>query len=241
MIDPISAYTPLLQAAPTRSADPEEAGKQFETLFVQQILSHMPIAGMGKEGEQWVGMFREQLARELVDGGGFGLADAIARQLGAPPPTPHPVREHVPGSGRVTSGFGERTDPIDGSRRRHHGVDIAAPAGSPIHSAKAGTVTFAGSRGGYGNVVIIDHGDGVETRYAHCLTLGVEIWQRVGAGEVVATVGSTGRSTGPHVHFEVRRGGVAIDPAEWIEVPQVIAPGIRGDDHADFRSGEGSP
>lgn len=118
--------------------------------------------------------------------------------------------------GRVSSRFGKRIDPIDGTVRTHQGVDVAAPVGTPIRVARAGTVRFAGSRGGYGTVAIIDHGGGLETRYAHCSALLVQEGERVRAGDVIARVGATGRATGPHLHLEARRHGVPVDPAPFL-------------------------
>jgi len=119
----------------------------------------------------------------------------------------------LPGQGRVGSQMGMRTHPITGQRRMHAGIDIAAPTGTPIRAAQGGTVAFAGVRGGYGNLVVIEHPDGTETRYAHASRLDVRAGERVERGAVVAAVGSTGQSTGPHLHFEVRRGGEPVDPA----------------------------
>lgn len=117
-----------------------------------------------------------------------------------------------PVDGVVSSAFGVRTDPIDGERHHHHGIDVAAPAGAPVRAAGAGRVVKAGEEGGYGNVVIIDHGRGLETRYAHLGTIDVKPGDRVEAGAGVGTVGVTGRTTGPHLHFEVRRDGEPVDP-----------------------------
>jgi hypothetical protein len=111
-----------------------------------------------------------------------------------------------PATGRISSGYGQR------SGRLHAGVDIAVPTGTPIVAAKAGTVTFAGWANGYGNAVYIDHGAGQVTRYAHASKLLVRTGQRVGQGERIALSGSTGNSTGPHLHFEVRVNGSAVDP-----------------------------
>jgi murein DD-endopeptidase MepM/ murein hydrolase activator NlpD len=117
-----------------------------------------------------------------------------------------------PTAGRVGSGFGMRVHPITRVRRLHAGVDIGAPTGTPIVAAAAGVVTSAGRAGGYGNLVKIDHGGGVETRYAHASVLLVRAGQRVERGQLIARVGSTGLSTGPHLHFEVRVGGQPVDP-----------------------------
>ena len=132
---------------------------------------------------------------------------------------------------RVSSAYGVRTDPITGHQRAHHGVDLAAPTGTPIPAVRPGTVSFAGDRGGYGNLVIIDHGNGMETRYAHCHTLDVQAGDYVEAGQQIATVGSTGRSTGPHLHLELRQDGVATDPQKLIaEISKHLENGSDADD-----------
>ncbi len=124
-----------------------------------------------------------------------------------------PTAWQAPVTGRVTSNFGVRTDPLNGQQRSHHGIDIAAPRGTPIGAAAAGKVVFVGPRGGYGNTVIIEQTDGKQTLYAHADQLLVNVGETVQAGQPIATVGSTGRSTGPHLHFEVRENGQPIDPA----------------------------
>lgn len=123
-----------------------------------------------------------------------------------------PTAWQAPVQGRITSDFGSRLDPINGQHRNHHGIDIAAPRGTPIGAAAAGTIVFAGRRGGYGNTVIIEQVDGRQSLYAHADQLLVNVGDTVNAGQTIATVGSTGRSTGPHLHFEVRENGQPIDP-----------------------------
>ena len=117
---------------------------------------------------------------------------------------------------RITSRYGMRTAPIDGDLRKHSGLDLAAPRGTPITAARSGVVSIAGERSGFGRVVILDHGGGLQTVYAHCDRLDVQVGETVAAGQPIATVGSTGRSTGPHLHFEVRSGGSTEDPAAWL-------------------------
>ena len=112
----------------------------------------------------------------------------------------------------ISSHYGWRIHPISGNREFHTGVDIALPTGTEIFAAHSGTVTFSGVRGGYGNLVIIQSDNGIETRYAHCDRLLVSTGQWVDAGDVIATVGSTGQSTGPHLHFEVIIGGRRLNP-----------------------------
>jgi murein DD-endopeptidase MepM/ murein hydrolase activator NlpD len=124
-----------------------------------------------------------------------------------------PTTWQAPVAGRITSNFGVRVDPISGEQRQHHGIDIAAPRGTPIGAAAAGTVVFAGRRGGYGNTVIVEQADGRQALYAHAEQLLVNVGDRVEMGQVIATVGSTGRSTGPHLHFEVRENGQPVNPS----------------------------
>jgi len=113
---------------------------------------------------------------------------------------------------RLSSRFGSRRDPFDGRSRFHAGIDIPGTAGSPVFASAAGTVIFAGSAGGYGRMVEIDHGNGMRTRYGHLARLLVTPGARVAQGEIVGRMGSTGRSTGTHLHFEVRQDGGAVDP-----------------------------
>jgi murein DD-endopeptidase MepM/ murein hydrolase activator NlpD len=122
----------------------------------------------------------------------------------------------MPVAGRLSSRFGYRTHPISGVRKLHTGLDIAAPSGTPIKAADDGTVVFAGWRGGYGKTLIVSHGNGLATLYAHQSALLVGSGARVGKGQVIGRVGSTGYSTGPHLHFEVRKNGSPVDPLSYL-------------------------
>lgn len=115
-------------------------------------------------------------------------------------------------SRRVTSGYGSRWDPLGAGWRSHAGVDLAAAYGSPVIASGNGRVSAARWQGGYGLLVALDHGAGLETRYGHLSQLSVQEGQEVKKGDVIGYVGSTGRSTGPHLHYEVREGGRAVDP-----------------------------
>ena len=125
-------------------------------------------------------------------------------------PTVWPVR------GWVTSDFGMRRSPLSGHRQLHAGIDIAGPTGSPVHAPGEGGVTFAGRHGGFGKMVIIDHGYGISTVYGHNSEIFVKEGNMVKRGDLLARVGSTGHSTGPHLHYEVLLDGVPVDPAKYI-------------------------
>lgn len=141
------------------------------------------------------------------------LDDAQSADRGSPPAGDGALL--WPASGPKTSNFGWRTHPIFGTRRFHAGIDIGAGSGASIYAADSGTVVSAGSRGGYGNTIVIDHGNGMATLYAHQSSFAVSSGASVSRGQVIGYVGSTGYSTGPHLHFEVRIDGAAVDPMRY--------------------------
>ncbi|MEO6040766.1 MAG: M23 family metallopeptidase [Croceibacterium sp.] len=123
----------------------------------------------------------------------------------------------------MSSGFGFRSDPFTGVGAMHTGLDFRGPIGGPIHAAAAGTVSFVGQRSGYGNVLEISHGNGLLTRYAHMSAFRAAVGEPVAAGEVIGLIGSSGRSTGPHLHFEVRINDRAVNPRPFLETaPHVL-------------------
>lgn len=139
-------------------------------------------------------------------------------------PQPQPQPNYSGGSmrwplavkGKITSGYGSRRDPINGVSSFHQGLDIAAPKGTSVYAAADGTVIFSGYRNSYGNVVMINHGGGIVTVYAHNSSLVAKKGQTVKAGTVISKVGSTGYSTGNHLHFEVRKNGSTVNPRGYI-------------------------
>jgi murein DD-endopeptidase MepM/ murein hydrolase activator NlpD len=146
----------------------------------------------------------DRIRAQLAAGGGSGVYNGV-------------MQWPVPASYNITSPFGWRMHPILGYRRFHAGIDIAAPSGSTIVASGSGTVISAGYYGGYGNVVMIDHGNGVVTVYAHQSAIGASVGQRVSKGERIGAVGSTGLSTGPHLHFEVRINGNPVNPMSYLQ------------------------
>lgn len=123
----------------------------------------------------------------------------------------------------MSSGFGYRHDPFTGDSAMHSGLDFRGPIGAPIYAAAKGTVSFVGQKSGYGNVVEVSHGNGLVTRYAHMSRFAAKPGQKVGAGAVIGAIGNTGRSTGPHLHFEVRHHDRALNPRLFLErAPDVL-------------------
>jgi murein DD-endopeptidase MepM/ murein hydrolase activator NlpD len=221
VIDAIGRPTPGAALRPEPAADPKKAEEakvqqEFEVMLVRQLLQDLKLPGMDGQAAMFSDLIEENLARQIVESRG------LSGPVGGPAPSavrPPRHHEHAPSGAAVahrSSGFGWRADPFHGERKFHSGVDLSAPMGTPIGAARGGTVIHAGPAGGYGNLVIVDHGDGVTSRYAHCSSIEVAKGDPVSAGQRIARVGSTGRSTGPHLHFEVRNAGTAIDPESWL-------------------------
>lgn len=117
----------------------------------------------------------------------------------------------------ITSGYGWRIHPITGNRKFHSGIDFGAKQGTPIYAFKSGKVDFAGRKGGYGKAVIINHGEGKSTLYGHASEIVVKKGERVVSGQIIAEIGSTGMSTGPHLHFEVRVNNKPVNPNPYLQ------------------------
>ena len=187
--------------------------KVLEAANAAAVATHAELLA---EVQQRKATYQEELG-ELVE-----LSDSIAAALAqrqvdqvADPALAGTFVVPVP-SARMSSGFGFRVHPVFGIRRLHAGMDLAAPTGTPVVAAGAGTVVTSGNLGGYGNTVVIDHGNGLSTLYAHMSVLHLEVGDTVAAGQLVGAVGTTGTSTGPHLHFEVRRFGIPVDPVAYL-------------------------
>ncbi|MCU0700538.1 MAG: M23 family metallopeptidase [Myxococcaceae bacterium] len=194
----------------------QDAATQLESVLLKQLLHTSGVfKGSDTPGSAHVhDLFAESLADAVAQSGGLGLARLLtsgAADPGAPSaPTP-------PGFGPISSGFGPRVDPLHHHASTHTGVDLPAAEGTPIPAARDGVVVFAGERGGYGNAVELQHADGTTTLYAHASEVFVTRGQFVPAGAPVAAVGQTGRSTGPHLHLEVREAGRPVDPVKALK------------------------
>jgi murein DD-endopeptidase MepM/ murein hydrolase activator NlpD len=150
-----------------------------------------------------------------------GQVERLTRTLAAVP-----IRKPMTGELEWTSGFGMRADPFLRAPAMHTGLDIRADTGDPARATAAGTVTVAGWSGGYGRMVEVDHGNGFATRYGHLSAIDVEVGQTVRIGQIVGRVGTTGRSTGPHLHYETRVDGEAVDPQKFLRAGVRLGGGV---------------
>jgi murein DD-endopeptidase MepM/ murein hydrolase activator NlpD len=208
----------------TRYADRRSA----RAVSAMRKLGLDPRAVLAAEQRQAMGGPLEKLSSGALDPRferlGLSLArmDALERGLeGIPQFRPANVE-------MMTSSFGIRRDPFTGQAAMHSGLDFRGPIGAPIYAAAKGTVSFVGQINGYGNVVEISHGNGLMTRYAHMSKTHAMVGEPVEAGTVIGAIGSTGRSTGPHLHFEVRINGRAVNPRPFLEAAPDVLKEARG-------------
>jgi len=210
--------------------------QQFESLLLGQMLRDMQsetARAEGSFGGSLTDTIYGELASALVRAGGLGLATSLEEAMARTTPGGTPMEATTPGlpvlrqyspwlpdgpvnmaldPSRISSAYGLRADPIHGAGRMHHGVDIPLSEGDAVRSLKGGTVIESQMRGAYGQTIVVDHGEGLTTRYAHLSARHVQVGDLVASGQVVGLGGQTGRATGPHLHLEVRLNGVSIDP-----------------------------
>ena len=208
--------------------------RQFEAMLLSQMLREMKVSMTPEQEEGGFGAsilgdtVNSEFGMALSKSGGLGLAESLMKSLvkldsksdvvpiegnETPMALDNPMESvALPVSSMVTSSFGWRADPINGRQKLHKGTDIRMAYGEEVRAAANGVVTFAGEQPGYGLVVKVDHGNGLETRYAHLSSAAVKEGMSVEAGSPIARSGNSGRTTGPHLHFEVRQDGQPIDP-----------------------------
>lgn len=175
-----------------------------QTLNLNPIRSNTAAASGGPHRTTTPSLELTRLIRSITAG--------TSSEKSAAAKTQNSLKDLIEESSEVSSGYGLRKDPFGGGSDYHSGIDLAAESGSGIHALKSGVVTFSGWQPDYGRIVVVSHADGTETAYAHNSKNLVKAGQRVDANTRIALVGSTGRSTGPHLHFELRRSGKAVDP-----------------------------
>jgi murein DD-endopeptidase MepM/ murein hydrolase activator NlpD len=219
------------------NSSPAEVAREFEAIFIGYTLKVMresvSSSGLLEDSpgkDIYMEMMDQEIARAIASRRGFGLADQIRRSL----------EKEAPGDladFKVTSGMGWRADPLTAQSRFHQGVDLAAPEGTRVPAFVAGKVVFSGWQNGYGNTVVIENKEGLRTRYAHLSEVTVREGEDVEQSQAVGKVGSTGRSTGPHLHFEVEKGGRLFDPLQVLRnYRQAESPKVSGG-NVDMLSG----
>lgn len=239
------AATPKDHAGIATGRDPQAEraqlkalAQEFEAMLMNEMLSGWRRSLMSDDDDNAAGFMQgglgtmtdlvsTELGRALSGSGGLGIAvellRAFDRQVASEAPaTPHaeaPLAAAGPkaASAPISSGFGWRSDPFTGKSTFHAGVDVRMAYGQSVTSMAAGQVSFAGEQGGYGLTVVVDHSDGLQTRYAHLSSIDVQTGDTVGRGQQLARSGSSGRSTGPHVHVELLRQGRPVDPTGLLE------------------------
>ncbi len=209
------AYTDPELAAEINA--PTEAGQVMDDLFTdRQPPSHESAEQLGRQLDELQARLAQQTDNlRMLDVALTRRSADQARLPSTPPITEYPF---------LSSSYGWRRNPVTHRYAMHEGLDFAAPSGTPILAASGGVVLEASYQTGYGNTVEIDHGDGLITRYAHASKLLVKPGDLVGRGQEIARVGSTGRSTGPHLHFEVRLAGQPLDPRLFLQSPDARPP-----------------
>ena len=223
-VNALSARLAELQAASTRLDALGSRLAQMGQLSLEEFNFGEPAAQGGASQLDSLGPYSEADLRVEI----LQLSDKLRRQASQLDalqslmanrqleaeftPAGWPVRK-----GWVSSGYGERSDPLTGERSMHRGYDFSGTPGTDVLSVASGVVTWAGPRATYGNTVEIDHGNGYVTRYAHNRELAVKPGDRVTAGQLIAQLGSTGRASGPHVHFEVLKDGGRINPSRFVK------------------------
>jgi murein DD-endopeptidase MepM/ murein hydrolase activator NlpD len=224
-------------AQPADGLQRRKLAQEFTAFLYQEILKAMRAAtpqdglveGESMSRDFFTSMMDSEVARVVARRDSSGVAKAVEKtfqripvELNKTQPASDPLLPvtalppTLPVPGRVSSSFGVRADPFDGQGRFHHGVDIAAPAGTPIHAVAPGRVVFSGVKPGYGNLIEVDHGGGWVTRYGHNSRNLVNVGDQVDAGRRIGLVGRTGRASGDHLHFEARQDGRAVDPKMFL-------------------------
>lgn len=190
----------------------DSSDAMFESSLAQGGIDHQSQAMDKNDFEDGFGQLTSSFAEQSLHLGLLQDYIITDRGIQSAIPTGRPIND-----GWISSYYGNRVDPFNGKKAFHSGLDFAAKEGSEVMAAAEGIVSWHGKRGGYGEMIEIDHGNGYQTRYAHNKELTVGLGERVKKGQTIAKVGSTGRSTGPHVHFEVLRDGRTINPYNFVK------------------------
>lgn len=214
------AVVAIMGASPA-SAQTEATAAQISTSVHK--LSDGAASPLGKGDEEFSQLFASW--KSLDNGSGIAIP-SVRPSVSIPSRSPLQAMT-------LTSGFGMRNHPVLGGRRNHKGIDLAAPSGTPVYAPADGVIARADWFSSYGNYIQIEHGGELQTRYGHLSGFAVQAGQRVHKGDLIGYVGSTGRSTGPHLHYEVRVADVAVDPTPYLTGSISLADiKVLDDDHA---------
>ena len=220
-------------STPDSKSSLKTATEEFEGMFIGYLLKVMRSTLDSEEGGEltlgkdlYMDLFDNEIALSIARNRSLGIGEMMYNQLKnaghekghteAPVAPPQVSPLTLPVQGRLTSDFGARINPVTGSPQFHKGIDFAAPAGTPFRAAAGGTVVFAGMLNGYGNTVVLEHAGGERTLYGHASVILVKTGDVVQSEQPLGLIGSSGQSTGPHLHFEALKGGQQIDPKELL-------------------------
>ncbi|ODN69778.1 M23 family metallopeptidase [Methylobrevis pamukkalensis] len=205
-------YTAIAAIAAAAETKTEKARSIMRSVGINLKVAKTETASTADTGGPYIPLGSAQQFADAV-----GRAQTAIEQLGRvrKATATLPLEDPLTGA-TMTSTFGSRSDPFLGRLAMHSGVDYRSPTGRDVPASAPGKVVFAGRSGGYGNLVEIDHGKGLTTRYAHLSSISARVGEKVAKGEKIGEVGSTGRSTGPHLHYETRVNGVAVDPQIYL-------------------------
>lgn len=209
------AQAEAAQAAADAEALQRELTAELETLREQQTVQ----LRLKAEAESRINKWESELSAYAAEDSEIQrlIADSAVTPVANPEPRqPSLLGYQWPIIGKVTSPYGYRIHPVYGTRKLHSGLDVSAARGVPISATSGGVVIYTGWRGGYGNTVIVDHGEGLSSLYAHMSQIGIAEGASVDRGDVVGLVGATGTATGNHLHFEIRLNGTAVNPAPYL-------------------------
>lgn len=198
------AVAALFGANPA-AAQSEAAAAQISTSVHK--LSDGPASPLGKGDDEFSQLFASW--KSLDNGSGIAMPQTVRPAVSVPSRSPLTAA-------KLTSGYGMRTHPVLGGRKNHKGIDLAAPTGTPVYAPADGLVARADWFSSYGNYIQIEHGGELQTRYGHLSGFAVQAGDRVKKGDLIGYVGSTGRSTGPHLHYEVRVAGDSVNPTPYL-------------------------
>jgi len=203
-------------AAVALATQPAHANEATATTATTQITSAVATQGTATGDHEFSELFASWKSIDTSGGITTGAPQIAAVSV----PSGVPLHDYV-----MTSGFGMRTHPVLGGRRNHKGIDLAQPTGTPVYATADGIVSMAEPFSSYGNYIQIEHGGQIQTRFGHLSGFAVVAGEQVHKGQLIGYVGTTGRSTGPHLHYEVRVAGEAVDPRPYMVATElVVAP-----------------